>query len=217
MKRGFTLSEILVTLGIIGVISAITVPAVMSNFQKKTYEVGIKKAYNTVNTAIGTYMAAEDIDDLSNAKFIVSDKDKQKEELEKFAKRYFKVVKTCTDYGACFSDKIYSLDRSENETMSKLAETRCTLSVVLADGISMCFKAPSSKPAAAADGTVPTVLSIDVDTNGNSTPNTAGRDLFTMVVDCDGVVKSSGAAVSNTSALPMDISAVMDNGWKMDY
>lgn len=34
---GFTLAEVLVTLGIIGVVSAMTVPTLMQNHQRKTY------------------------------------------------------------------------------------------------------------------------------------------------------------------------------------
>ena len=39
MKKisAFTLAEVLVTLGIIGVVSAMTIPTLMQNHQKKTY------------------------------------------------------------------------------------------------------------------------------------------------------------------------------------
>lgn len=35
MNKGFTLSEVLITLGIIGIVSAITIPAIISNMQDK--------------------------------------------------------------------------------------------------------------------------------------------------------------------------------------
>lgn len=34
-NNGFTLAEVLVTLGIIGVVSAMTVPTLMQNYQRK--------------------------------------------------------------------------------------------------------------------------------------------------------------------------------------
>lgn len=37
MKHAFTLAEVLVTLGIIGVVSAMTVPTLMQNYQRKSY------------------------------------------------------------------------------------------------------------------------------------------------------------------------------------
>ena len=35
MKRGFTLAEVLITLGIIGVVAALTIPTLINNYQKK--------------------------------------------------------------------------------------------------------------------------------------------------------------------------------------
>lgn len=35
MKRAFTLVEVLITLGIIGVVAALTLPALIENYQKK--------------------------------------------------------------------------------------------------------------------------------------------------------------------------------------
>lgn len=35
MKRGFTLAEVLITLGIIGVVSSMTMPVLVQNYQKK--------------------------------------------------------------------------------------------------------------------------------------------------------------------------------------
>ena len=36
-KSAFTLAEVLVTLGIIGVVSAMTVPSLMQNYQRQSY------------------------------------------------------------------------------------------------------------------------------------------------------------------------------------
>ncbi len=35
MKNGFTLAEVLITLGIIGIVAAMTMPALIANYQKK--------------------------------------------------------------------------------------------------------------------------------------------------------------------------------------
>lgn len=51
-KNGFTLAEVLITLGIIGAIAAICVPAVISNYQDRVTEVSVKKFYLTMNEAI---------------------------------------------------------------------------------------------------------------------------------------------------------------------
>ncbi|MBQ2870396.1 type II secretion system protein, partial [bacterium] len=45
-RKAFTLAETLITLSIIGVIAAMTVPTLMSNIDKQTYVTGAKKAYS---------------------------------------------------------------------------------------------------------------------------------------------------------------------------
>lgn len=51
-KKGFTLAEVLITIGIIGVVAAITIPALQSNIQKQQFKSGAKKAYNQLSNAI---------------------------------------------------------------------------------------------------------------------------------------------------------------------
>lgn len=48
-KIGFTLAEVLLTLGVIGVVAAITIPTLISNYQKKVISVSLKKAYATIS------------------------------------------------------------------------------------------------------------------------------------------------------------------------
>ncbi len=52
MKRAFTLSEVLITLGIIGIIAAMTFPILLGNYKMKTFEVAFKKQYSTLQNAI---------------------------------------------------------------------------------------------------------------------------------------------------------------------
>ena len=52
MKNAFTLAEVLITLVIIGVVAAITVPSLMSNTNKKENIVRLKKAVSVINQAL---------------------------------------------------------------------------------------------------------------------------------------------------------------------
>ncbi|MDD3236639.1 MAG: type II secretion system protein [Candidatus Gastranaerophilales bacterium] len=44
IKQGFTLAEVLITLVIIGVIAALTIPALLNNTNKEEYKIALKKA-----------------------------------------------------------------------------------------------------------------------------------------------------------------------------
>lgn len=43
--NGFTLAEVLITLGIIGIVAALTLPALIANKQAKELEVSLKKIF----------------------------------------------------------------------------------------------------------------------------------------------------------------------------
>ena len=50
-KFGFTLAEVLITLGIIGIVAALTIPNIVQNYKRKSYSTQLKKTYNTVVNA----------------------------------------------------------------------------------------------------------------------------------------------------------------------
>lgn len=51
-KTAFTLAEVLITLGIIGVVAAITMPTIIGKTQKTTIENRLKHFYSTINQAV---------------------------------------------------------------------------------------------------------------------------------------------------------------------
>ena len=51
-KIAFTLAEVLITLGIIGVVAALTLPSLITKFKMKGFEVAFKKQYSVLNNAI---------------------------------------------------------------------------------------------------------------------------------------------------------------------
>src|SRR5574344_1677434 len=50
-KLGFTLAEVLITLGIIGIVAEMTIPTIINNVHEIQYKVGTKKAYQVLNEA----------------------------------------------------------------------------------------------------------------------------------------------------------------------
>ena len=50
-KAAFTLAEVLITLGIIGIVAAMTIPTLISKYQEKTYITKLKRAYSMLAQA----------------------------------------------------------------------------------------------------------------------------------------------------------------------
>ena len=51
-KAAFTLAEVLITLGIIGIVAAMTIPTLITSYKKKVVESRLSKFYSTMNQAI---------------------------------------------------------------------------------------------------------------------------------------------------------------------
>ena len=86
---GFTLAEILITLGIIGIVAALTAPQLVSNYQKKVVPIRLKKMYNTLWNAI--YMAEEENGPTDNWTF------SDDEEAREFYKTQIRSRMKCVD------------------------------------------------------------------------------------------------------------------------
>ena len=61
-RFGFTLAEVLITLGIIGVVAAMTIPTLISNTNGAQFKTAYKKALSTLNQAVLMNIAMEDTD-----------------------------------------------------------------------------------------------------------------------------------------------------------
>jgi len=51
-KQAFTLAEVLITLGIIGVVAAMTLPTLIQKHQIRTFKTQFKKSYSTISNAL---------------------------------------------------------------------------------------------------------------------------------------------------------------------
>lgn len=98
MKKGFTLSEVLITLGIIGVVAAITIPMLITNIQKQKVETSIRAFQSKISHALK--LAVVDYGDISGWAFDseifgkipgVADYETNKKFVEKYILPYMKV------------------------------------------------------------------------------------------------------------------------------
>ena len=89
MKKAFTLAEVLITLMIIGIVAALTIPSVISNYQQQEFKTGLKKAVSVLNEAIQTNIAQEGETPYENG------------DLFSYLQRHLSVLKT-TQLNSCY-------------------------------------------------------------------------------------------------------------------
>ena len=215
-KPAFTLAEVLVTLGIIGVVSAMTVPSLMQNHQRKTYVTQLHKVYNEFSQAFIRFQTDKNALNLKEAGFSSQD------DVNSFIKSYFKVVKECDSMDDCFAEEYRKING--NVTLDWEANIK---SFVLANGASI-------RPAYSYAGNK--ILNIAVDINGLKGPNIVGRDLFWLYVYTNGLIddappdaaanapltKEQRDEAYNSKCLPGTSSdgcfgKILNDNWEMTY
>lgn len=163
----FTLAEVLITLGIIGVVAAITIPTLMNNIQDAQLKTAWKKAYSAFSQA--TLQMANDNGGSLNGYF-TGDSDMT----SKYG-QYMIKSKICSDSFAegCWSPNTKALNGASNVVVTGPA-------LALNDGSLVEFWL-SQSDCMQPIGT-PTVLyrcgGAVIDVNGLKNPNVIGKDIF---------------------------------------
>ena len=182
----FTLAEVLVTLGIIGVVSAMTVPTLMQNYQRQSYVTQLHKTYNEVSQALLRYQTDRNALNLKEAGLTTQAAGNE------FLNTYFKVVKNCgADKTPCFASDYKKI----NGTALTISTAKAESTVVLASGQTIGIYVGN-------DGAI---CSMVVDVNGLKGPNIQGRDLFEMFVydTSNGFIIDDYAAGGGLSNIPL--------------
>ncbi len=171
VRGAFTLAEVLITLGIIGVVAAMTIPTLISSQQKRAAVTGIKEAQSILNQAIKLYTA--DTDEDGSLSFDT------KLPIDEFAQKYFvpylKIARICTQ----MSDGCWQT--GDFNGYYDLAGVKMTntvpYSIVLNNGMILGFNQVAGVDP---DGIPYNIVSIIVDINGKSGRNTMGKDVFSF-------------------------------------
>ncbi len=165
-RPAFTLAEVLITLGIIGVVAAMTMPVLIQGYTEKATVAKLKKVYSNLNNAL--IMSINEYGELNGWGITSSDIDNKGADLiAKRIKEFMISAKDCNFEGGCFGEEAYKTLGPANEAFFGLATNFSTL--VLSDGVSIGIWA--------GDG-YNSYGSIIVDLNGKKKPNTTGKDAF---------------------------------------
>ena len=171
-RLGFTLAEVLITLGIIGVVAAMTMPTLMNSTNGAQYKTAYKKALSVLSQAVVLNVALDDYD-MSQT---VAETANDSASLYNMFNNRMNVVKT--------EGNAYSASNSTDKV--KFGDS-ANYTLYFNDGITFTFKnTDSGCTEGTADGT--TVADHKcygvIDVNGEKNPN--------KVVNCDGKTWNAG-------------------------
>lgn len=190
----FTLAEVLITLGVIGIVAAITIPVLMKNTQDQELKTAWKKEFSVMSQAM-TQMAQ---DNGGNFAGVFTNSQKARNMFEK----YLKFVKEC-DSGASFGN----CWASSYKTLNNLTGTWGNdAGLILNDGASVMFAAFGGGTWLNCTTNVGNGLLacgyVPLDVNGpNKGPNILGRDIFDFWVLPDGRILPEGCVQDGRSTV----------------
>lgn len=194
-RTAFTLAEVLITLGIIGIVAALTIPALMNNIQDKEFKTKLKKEYSVFNQAL--LMIKNDYGSmdvaLSNCQTTNIPRDNVC--FGDLLSNYLKVAKKCDNsaaFGDCFPSNIYYLNGTKQTDTFYINSNSSGL--ILQDGTGMLVFMDVVAGAFCnywPGGTNPALQHgcgfVTLDVNGLKPPNTWGRDIYTLKIYLDSV------------------------------
>ncbi len=163
VKFAFTLAEVLITLGIIGVVAAITIPNLITNHQKKAVVSGMIEAQSILNQALRQYAYDSDEDGTQSFETTLP----IKEFAEKYFVPYLKIARICEkmEDGCWQSGDFYGYYDLAGVKMTDTVP----YSIVLNNGMILGFNKVDDGDYA--------LISILVDTNGKGKRNVLGKDV----------------------------------------
>lgn len=160
-KKAFTLAEVLITLGILAVVAAMTIPTLIGNYKKKQAVTQLKKVYSSLLQSIEiSKIKSGDIADwnwnLDAYNFFIQ-----------YLAANFQVVQNCGNNSGCWYSKgTYML---KGGVFDNTPLKNYWYKILLSDGTFIALEKQDN-----------THVHIAVDINGEKAPNTYGKDVFML-------------------------------------
>lgn len=207
LRFAFTLAEVLITLGIIGVVASMTIPVLMKNVQDKQNKEAFKKIYADLSAAT-LMIKQENGGTLTGAFYGHLEGHLDHGDFEAQYAKYLKVLKGGQHYsgscsyannGECWAANTYWLNGSAVNTWPENRLITISTGLLLTNGTYVVFPAWYYFPECDHfyyGATVSFCALMYVDVNGNKKPNTYGKDIYKLAITSEGLLPY-GIPVSN--------------------
>ena len=167
-RAAFTLAEVLITLGIIGVVAALTLPTLIQNHQKQVYVTQLKKAYSTLGNAFNKMAVDEDVVDWNQT----------------YCGQLYDLIWNGNSLQS--NEALNECFNNLTKQMNVIKKKEFGETVNNADWCGNVCQADNYYVFMTSDGvTINSCAYFDllVDVNGVKSPNVEGRDIFSFLVD----------------------------------
>ncbi len=174
-RVAFTLAEVLITLGIIGVVAAMTIPTLINKYQMKVFETAFKKQYSAVQSAIDMQFLNNGVSDCYM--YWQRDLNAYGAETSQCYELYSEIIKYMN---------LFKIDYSIRDSYARKAQVQANGGKFVNSSVAYDSYINTSWAYASNNGAVflitmfsPVVI---IDVNGEKGPNKWGYDVFFLVL-----------------------------------
>ncbi|MBR1754105.1 type II secretion system protein, partial [bacterium] len=208
-KCAFTLAEVLITLGIIGVVAALTIPTLMQKTNQKETVSKVKKAYSVLSSAVSLAIAHDGTVDKWG---IASDDSVSANLIGGKIIPYLNIVKDCgNEFSDCFYNGEYK-DLNGVFGANYSSHGGIYYNVLLSDGTAMMFR--TTKDDCQNNGAC---IKVYVDINGTKGPNYRGKDMFIFDIYANKVVPAGDGSDCNLNGVGASCASYILKNDNADY
>ena len=214
INKGFTLAEVLITLGVIGVVAAMTLPSVINKYKEQETVNKVKKFYSTMSQAYmlsvkdNGYPNEWDVGNGQNATTA--------NKIATYLKPYLKIIKDCGTNSGClgYKENITFLNGKKHSLNYDTANYY--YKIILSDGSYIWWRGDTKWCDTSAGGISNTCVAVWTDVNGDKQPNTVGKDIFSIAITPAKVVPTNDNDCKKTDIGWGCLNYILKNG-NMDY
>ncbi|MDR1327875.1 MAG: type II secretion system GspH family protein [Heliobacteriaceae bacterium] len=222
-KHAFTLAEVLITLGIIGVAAALTLPVLIQKQNDAARIAALKKAYSVLSQAL--QRAVADNGEYQNWDNTLNTWQKSKGWYSNYLKPYLKVIKECDNTTGCWAKGYTKTLSGGTAGTDSVGTGLANFNFVLADGMYINMDSYANTVAYSRFGVntnLDRTLGIFADVNGDKGPNQIGRDIFAFVFNEKGLIPAgtdndSANCITITNGTGYDCTAKVLSEGRIDY
>ncbi len=187
-RFGFSLAEVLITLGIIGVVAALTIPNLIQNNFEKHVVSKLKETQSILAQAFK--LSEEEYGEVESWELVAWNENSAAQVMNNL-KPFLKIALDCgldDTNGKCIPSTYFSLNGNKYHIDYKTSTSYYKISLL--NGSSIWWRAAAENDA---------LIYLWIDINGVKPPNTFGKDLF-MFMYSNGTIYPNGSPASSHDA-----------------
>ncbi|MBP3924272.1 type II secretion system protein [bacterium] len=213
VKHAFTLAEVLITLGIIGVVAAMTMPTLIQKHQERVTVNKVKKFYSVISQA--QLLAIKDHGYLDEWDVPDRATKKSAEKFMSYLTPYLKIAKDCGTSSGCLQNGTVKLLNGNNWV--NYDSQNGYYKLILNDGTYMWLRSSTDVYCGVSGSGTPEICGgVWIDINGKNPPNTIGRDVFSFAITKNSITRPDSNDCKSDAAGWSCTNWILEKG-DMDY